>query len=140
MTTVVIVLASLGASWYLVRHLLLERMIQRRHAALGPALKSKTYLFTKADQFTWRLTLPVILSLTNKNLKIISAIPFLPVRTVPLLEVKKLGMDTFLPWRAPLDEGRMINVTLKNGRALHFRVTEDIEGWRDWIQSYGFRA
>lgn len=140
MTTVVIALASLGVGWLLVRHLLLVRLNERRHAALGATQKTKALLFTKAEQFTWRLTFPVILSLSKDDLRILPAIPCLPVRTIHLLDVKKFGMDTFLPWRAPLDEGRVINVTLKSGCVLHFRVSEDIEGWRDWIQSYGIRA
>lgn len=140
MTTLVIVLSAIAATWYLVRHILLVQVNRRRHTALAPALQNKTFLFTRADMFVLRFTVPVILSLTKKNLKIISSIPFVPVTTIPLLSLKKLGMDTFTPWNAPLDEGRVINVTLKDGGALHFRVTDDIEGWRDWIQSYGFRA
>lgn len=140
MTTFVIVLAAIGIGWYLVRHVVLVQVNHRRHAALAPALQNKTFLFTRADLFVFRLTVPVILSLTKKNLKIISSIPFVPVRTIPLLSLKKLGMDTFTPWNSPLDEGRVINVTLKDGGALHFRITDDVEGWRDWIQSYGFRA
>jgi hypothetical protein len=140
LTTLVIVVVVLGATWYLVRHVVLVQWNHRRHAALGPVLKDRTFLFTQADRFFFRFTVPVILSLTKKNLKIIPSIPFLPVRSVPLLSVKKLGMDTFTPWNAPLDEGRVINVTLREGPTLHFRVTTDIEGWRDWIQSFGFRA
>jgi len=139
-TIIVIVAISLGVGWYLGRHVLLTQLNRRRYEGLAPTLKGKTFLFTQAEQYVFRLTIPVILSLTKKNLKIIPSVPFVPVRSVPLLSVKKLGMDTFSPWKAPLDEGRVLNVTLKDGPTLHFRVVDDIEGWRDWIQSFGFRA
>jgi len=140
MTQFVLVLLALAALWALVRYVLLEQINRRRHAKLAPLLGQKTYLFTRARLLVGRISVPVIASLTRRTLKLIYPIPFASVRTVQLIEVKKLAMDTFLPWGTPLDQGRVVNVHLKSGAEIHFHITDDIEGWRDWIQSYGFKA
>ena len=135
-----IVVAGIGVVYIAARFGYLEWRNRERHRRLSPVLAKKTFLFTRADLLFHRLSLPVILSLTKKNLKIIYPVPFVAVRSIPLVAIKSFGMDTFLPWGSPLDKGRVVNVVMKDGKRLDLRITEDVDSWRNWIQSFGFRA
>ncbi len=116
MEGLIITVVAVALGYAGVRYGFLEWKNRRRFRALHPVLSKKTFMFSPADMLFHRLSTPVILSLTKKNLKVIHALPFLSVRSIPLVQVKSFGMDTFLPWGSPLDKGRVINVILKDGK------------------------
>jgi hypothetical protein len=140
LATLVVLSLVLVAGWLLIRYVALEQINRYNLGLYKESIGKKAFLYTPARMYWWRVSEPVLIALHEKEFEVVHSMPFLGRRVLPLVQIRKLAMDTFLPWGVPLDGGRLVKITPRKGQPLYFHIKSDIDGWRDWIQSYGFRA
>ena len=135
----------------LFRFVGLEFINKNNHTRMVEAYKAqaemisdseKVYIMTQARLIITFFSLPVVITLQKGYIEYFHSIPRLKPVIIKFRSVKDMGMDTFLPSGTPLNTGRVIRILLKgkSGKKIFFVIKEDIEPWRAWIQSFGFRA
>ena len=124
-----------------VRYILMEFLNRQRFDSLQTEVTEKVFIQTKCALLLPVLSSPVNLLLMKGKVMIYHPIPWLKPRVIRFKEIKDMGLDTFTPSGRALNSGRVVKITLKkNYKVVAFIIKDDIEPWRAWIQSFGFRA